>query len=482
MAMVGRQTEREAFDALLKSGRADFVALYGRRRVGKTFLVRTHVQPRASFYVEITGQRKAKLGVQLLHATESLSAALGVGLPPLESWDQAFRRLTEALEERRDQGPSVVFLDELPWLASRRSGVLEALDYWWNARWSRIPNLTLVACGSAASWMVDKLIQARGGLHNRVTRPMLLRPFSLLETRAFLRSRGSTLGLQSTAKLYMALGGVPFYLNAVRPEHSADQAIDRLCFSPDGILRGEFERLFTSLFEKGEEYERLVRAIASKRSGLSRAEILERTGMTSGGGLARRLRGLEDAGFIARQVSWGRRRREAIYRVVDPFVFFHLKWMEDAPVGLFIQPGYWHSRAATPGWTSWTGFAFETLCMQHVAKVKHALGLAAVPAEAASWRFIPGRGSSSQGAQVDLLFDRADGVVTLCELKFCNEVFALDKATARALMKKMWVFEERTGTRKDVQVAMVTTHGIRPTVWSEGLVSHSITLEDLFGE
>lgn len=480
--ILGREPEKRLLRAAVASDRAEFIALYGRRRIGKTFLVRNFVRPLADVWMEVVGQRDASSEVQREHFRESLAAAFGRPFDPLPSWDGAFRALVEAIEASDPARKVVVFLDELPWLASPRSGVLQALDYWWNARLSRCHNLTLIACGSAAGWMVDKLIAARGGLHNRVTRQIVLRPFTLPETRHFLRAKGSRMGLASVARLYMAVGGVPYYLDHVQPQHSADQAIQDLCFSRDGVLRQEFSRLFRSLFDDGESYEQVVRAVADRRTGVLRSELLESLKVSSGGGLAKKLQALEDAGFVAQVTPWDHRRRNVAYRIVDPYVFFYLTWMERGPRGLFDQPAWWLAQAHTPACHAWAGFAFETLCLQHAAHVQRALGLGDVAAEVGAWRFVPSRATHRErGAQVDLLFDRADGVITLCEIKHSDEVFTVDKALARELIAKVDVFTSVTRTRKDVQLALITTHGLKRNVWSEDLVVQDVGLEELFG-
>ena len=482
--IVGRAPEQRLLGEILDSPRAELVAVYGRRRVGKTFLVRQFVAPRVATYVEATGQRDASTKVQLHHFGESLATAFGRPFDPLGSWDEAFGVLTRALEAEPPDRPAVVFLDELPWLARRRSGVLQALDFWWNSRLSRLPRVKLIVCGSAAGWMVDKVVRARGGLHNRITRQIVLLPFTVPETRDFLRARGSRMGLAQVVELYMAVGGIPYYLEHVAPRHSAAQAIQALCFDRSGILRDEFQRLFTSLFEAGLEHERIVRTIAGRREGILRSELVAALGTASGGGLAKKLRSLEDAGFIARVTPWGHKKRNLAVRVVDPFVFFHLRWIEGSPRGVFDDAvaGHWLDQIRTPAYRSWAGFAFETLCMQHAGAIKEALGLGGVAAEVGAWRYVPPAGSRhTRGAQVDLLFDRADGVITLCEIKHGQEPFTVDKAYARELRDKIEIFERVTRTRKDVQLALVTTHGLRRNIWSEDLVDQDVSLEQVFG-
>lgn len=482
--LVGRTVERGVLDEALSSARAELVALYGRRRVGKTFLVREHVQPQVDVYFEVVGHRDAVIDVQLHHVGESLRRAFGTERVDPRSWVEAFAALCDEVEARPDQRIAL-FFDELPWLATRRSGLLSALDHAWNARLSRCPHLTVLVSGSAASWVVSNLIQARGGLHNRVTRQLPLKPFTFPEACELLRSRRCSMNQHQALALYMAIGGVPWYLEQVRPGQSAAQAIDALCFGAQSPLRGEFGRLFRALFADGEVHERVVRAIASRRSGMSRGELVEQLDLSSGGSLSRKLTDLEHAGFIARVTPYDRRRREAWYRIDDPFVYLHLRWIEQAPRGVFESASthWWLEQVGTPAWYAWAGHQFEMVCMRHAAWVKRALGLEGVAARVGSWAWRPPRGSrDARGAQIDLLFDRVDGIVTLCELKHTDDVFSVSKAYARDLAHKVSVFEARSGTRKQVELALVTTHGLRRNIWSEDLVTHAISVTDLFPE
>lgn len=479
----GRAREQLHLRRVLDSPRAEFVAIYGRRRIGKTYLVRNVMAPSAEIYFEIVGHKGAPMATQLFHFMQSLQRAFGGTPPTPKSWDGAFGALVEQLERHRAARSIVLFFDELPWLATRRSGLLQALDYHWNARISQLANVRLIACGSAASWIIDKLIGARGGLHNRITRQIALQPFTLPEMRTFLADLGSSMGLHQALTLYMAVGGVPLYLEQVDPAHSAIQAIDALCFAPQGLLREEFGRLFSSLFSDGPLYEKIVRVIASKRSGVLRSALVEALGKQSGGTLNQRLLDLEQAGFIARITPYNQQKRDMAFRIVDPYVFFYLKWIDSAPAGIFADRGseHWLSQVGTPAWHAWSGYAFETLCMQHAGLIKTALGIDGIASQVGSWHYFPAPGQrESRGAQIDLLFDRADGVVTLCELKHTDRAFVVTKAYARQLAHKIRVFETQTRTRKDVQLALITTHGLRRNIWTEELVTQDLAAADIF--
>jgi len=486
--IVGRVAEIESLQSVWDSPSSELVAVYGRRRVGKTHLVREFFEPRADVYLSVIGQKDASLATQLHHFKEALERALygGAPLPRLRSWDQALGLLSDALESRLARRPddrTVVFLDELPWLASRRSGLLQALDHHWNARLSRFPGLRLIVCGSAASWMLEKLIHAKGGLHNRITRRMLLRPFSLGEAQDFLASQGMRFGRAQVLEAYLAVGGIPHYLRLFRKGRSAAQNIGTVCFDRGGPLHDEFERLFTSLFSDAEAHEELVRAIAARREGVTRNELIERTSVSSGGRLRARLRELEEAGFIASLTPYRRKRQLTTYRLIDEYVWFYLKWIERAPRGILAEGGadYWLAKSCTPSHRAWSGYAFEGLCLKHAQQIKRALGITAIASEVGTWRHVAAKGQArAQGAQIDLLFDREDGVINLCEVKYAAKRFEINKAYAAELRRKMAVFAKQTRTTKQLLLTLVAPHGVKKNAYSDELVDSVVTIDDLF--
>jgi len=436
----------------------------------------------------VTGEKDAPIGRQLHHFGLELSRRFygGAPLPRMTSWDGALGLLCDALErwlEGHPSGPVVIFLDELPWLATPKSRLVQALDHYWNTRLSRLQQVLLVVCGSAASWMLDHLVQAKGGLHNRITRRIRLEPFTLSETREFLAARGAQFSEHQAMELYLALGGVPYYLMQVEPGLSAAQNIAAICFSRDGILTDEFGRLFSSLFTNAAENERILRAIARKREGLLRNELLQALRISSGGHVGRRLRELEESGFITANTPYGNARKGTTYRLIDEYCWFYLKWIEPAPQRILRDDtlGYWTLKSRTPGYRAWAGYAFEGVCFKHAGQIREALGLSGIATESGTWRYVPPKNARAErGAQVDLLFDRADGIVTLCELKYRSQAFAADRAFADAVKRKMEVFRRHTRSRKDLMVALVTPHGLKPNAWSEDLVQQVVTAADLF--
>ena len=480
--IIGRQKEKAVLELASKSSDPEFIAIYGRRRVGKTHLVREFFGNAICF--ELIGKHGATLGEQLDNFAQALGKSIGMGIQPQRpsSWSEAFRQLEQFLESpvrKKKKHKRIVFLDELPWLNTPRSSFLSGLDHFWNSWGSRQNNFILVICGSAASWMIQNIVRATGGLHNRLTRQIRLLPFTLRETETFLESRGVNLTRTQIAALYMAMGGIPHYLMQTEPGLSAAQIIDKVCFSSLGLLREEFDKLYSSLFDESEQHQKIVRALAAKRQGLTRNEILRSIGLQSGGSASRRLEELEESGFIQTQIPFGKKANDALYRLSDEYSLFYLDWI--SKLGKRSPgDGYWLSQQNSPRRRSWAGYAFESLCIKHAQRLKTALGIANVLTTHAPWRYQSSADSDIPGAQIDLLIDRRDDTINVCEMKFCEAEFTIDKKYAMALKRKLDVFRRITGTRKSVFLTMVTTFGIVNNAYAKELVANSLTLEDLY--
>lgn len=480
--IIGRHEEKEALHRLWNSEKPELLALYGRRRVGKTFLIREYFQE-AEIYFELTGQQDAPLAEQL----RNFAVAFGETflerreLATPVSWREALRTLADEIDRRSSRGRVVVFFDELPWLASRRSGFLAALDHFWNAWASKKRNLLVVVCGSAASWMIRELLHHKGGLHNRVTARIRLLPFALAETEEYLASRGVHLDRTQILELYMAVGGIPHYLSQVERGVSAAQSIDRICFTKDGFLSDEYDRLYHSLFEHAERHMAVIQALARKRAGLSRGEILRAAELGTGGTATKVLRSLEESGFVASTVPFGKKANESRYRLADEYSLFYLTWIQRAPRSAFgpRPSGYWLQQRARPAWRSWAGHAFEALCLKHVQQIKQGLGINGISTMDSGWYCRPGD-EKEKGTQIDLLIDRSDNCISLCEMKFADAEFVINKAYADALRSRRDTFRNRTRTRKTLFLVMVTTHGTSENRYCAELVDQQLTMDTLF--
>jgi uncharacterized protein len=476
--LIGRAREQAVLREALESADAELVAVYGRRRIGKTFLVRQFFGTSIAF--ELTGTHEGTLPAQLEAFATALGRAVGsrVALARPQTWGDAFRSLEAHLVSlpRKKRQKYVVFLDELPWLATRRSGFLAAFEHFWNGWASAQPWLVIVICGSSASWMLSHVVKERGGLHNRVTRRLRLQALSLAESEEYLRARHVDLGRYQILELTMAFGGVPHYLNQAKPGQSAAQCIDRACFSPDGLLHDEFRNLYAALFERADRHEAVVRALARGRGGLDRHQTLGAAKMVSGGTATRVIDELVESGFLTSSAPLWHKQRDALYRLADEYSLFYLSWIE-AQRGL--AEGTWLKKRASPRFRSWSGLAFENICLRHVPAIKRALGIGAVETEDAPWIHRPSD-PEDQGVQIDLVIDRADQSINLCEMKFAESEFVLDKAYARELDRKREVFRRVTGTRKAVFLTLVTTYGLRQSEHAQRLGLEVVTMDALF--
>lgn len=480
--IIGRKNETGILTKALHSPDPEFIAVYGRRRVGKTFLIREFFEDMICF--EMVGAHQALLKEQLNNFALSLKNAIGMGILPQApaTWFEAFSMLEQFLESsnlNQKKGKRVVFIDELPWFNTPKSGFLPALDHFWNGYGSKQSNLILVVCGSAASWMIQKIVHSKGGLHNRLTRQIRLLPFTLQETEQFLQSRGISLSRYQIISLYMAMGGVPFYLMQAEPGLSSAQILDNICFSKDGVLRNEFEKLFTSLFVQSELHTRIVDVLQQKRSGMSRNTLLAAAKIPSGGTASLLLKELEESGFISSAIPFGKKSNDAIYRISDEFTLFYFDWIK--PLGKRdAGTGYWMPQQNDPKNRAWAGYTFEGICLKHIQQIKNALGIGMVETFHGPWYYSPPKNSPDQGAQIDLLIDRKDASVNLCEMKFSESDFTVDAGYAKKLRQKKDVFQNVTKTRKTIFITMITTFGIIENSHSRDIISNELTMEHLF--
>ncbi|HEX4044521.1 MAG TPA: ATP-binding protein [Gammaproteobacteria bacterium] len=483
--IIGRKRERKTLEEVYSSNLAEFIAVYGRRRVGKTYLLRNFFQEKAAaIYFQTTGIYKGTLSQQLARFMHELGETFyqGASLKMPANWMEAFDELTRAIS-RIPQGQKIIlFFDELPWMATKKSGFIATLEYFWNRYWVNDNRIKLIACGSAAAWIIKKIIKNRGGLHNRVTRKINLLPFNLYETSLYLKYLGYSCSIEQITKLYMVTGGVPFYLKNINKKHSIDVNIDNLFFHPTGIFFDEFEEIFYSLFEQAEQYLEIVTLMAAHKDGVPRNFIDKKNKLTGKGGrLTQRLEDLEHAGFISSYVPFEHKKIGIIYRISDEYCYFYLKWIAPIKNKLKQNPAakYWKSKINTPEYFNWLGYVFENICYKHISQIKYALSIEE-ESLASPWRYMPRKGSEEQGAQIDLVFDRQDSAITLCEIKYTEQPFAIDKQYAEKLKRKMLVFDKITRTHKQLFMVMIAAAGLKKTMYSEDLISNVVKLDDLF--
>lgn len=477
--IVGREAEIKRLNSVFSSKEAELVVLYGRRRIGKTYLIRKFFEEKNCVFFQTTGLQKGTMKKQLVHFSESLSETFtkGIAIKPPTSWEEAFKTLSQFIENPSSKRKFVIFLDELPWMATKRSGLLEALDYYWNRYWSVNCNIIVIVCGSSASWLINNIIYNKGGLHNRCTCEIKLDPFNLFETNTYLRSRGIKLKKTHVLDLYMALGGIPYYLKYVDPGLTATENIQRILFDKKAPLKDEFKKLFNSLFTEADVYIELIKLIAKKKQGVSRSELESSSMFSRGGGrLTERLNQLVQTSFIESYIPWNKEKGE-FYKIIDEFSLFYIYWLS-LITNKGYSPEYWLKQVNKPIYPVWAGYAFEAACHKHIPQILAALNIKT--AETISgWR-LASRKNEENGAQIDLLIIRSDDAINLCEIKYTDSPFAVDKSYAEKLNKKISIFKKATKTRKQIFLTMISANGLKQTIYSEDMVNGLVTLKDLF--
>jgi len=470
MSLIGRKKEVEILDNALHSLHSELIVVYGRRRVGKTFLIRETYKKHIQF--EFSGMYKASNREQLKIFQHALFDFSNQKLRAPSNWLEAFQQLKAYCETLKGEKKKVIFIDEFPWLDNNKSSFMKAFDNFWNSYVTKRNDIVVVICGSAAAYMINKIIRNKGGLHNRLTEKIRLEPFTLKETEMLLKKNRVKLTRYDILNLYMAMGGIPHYLEKVKVGESAAQAIDRLCFEKDGFLRNEFKDVFASLFDQVDNHETIIRILANVRKGLSRNMILKKGNFPSGGNLTRTLHELEESGFIEQYAPY-KGNNNALYRLKDEYCNFYIKYIEKNKPS---KTGVWNKLQDQASFKAWAGFTFETICLKHIEQIKEGLKITGIYSTSGNWL----EKNSENGAQIDLLIDRDDNVINLCEIKFHDSLFTLNKKQAFDLMNKMAVFRESTKTKKSIFLTFISVYGINENEYSRQLIQNSLTLEDLF--
>ena len=470
--IIARSEEIRRLNRCLNETDAQLVILYGRRRIGKTFLINEFFDGRFDF--KMTGAWQASREVQLRNFMEELSAHLKRPVETPSDWISAFRMLREYLSDLPPDEKHVVFFDELPWLDTPQSGFLPAFEHFWNDYGCAVHNLVFVVCGSATSWMIENIAENKGGLFNRQTCSIFLRPFTLRETEAYLASRGIQWSRYDIAECYMILGGIPFYLSLLTGEKTLNENIDMLFFRKRAELWNEFSHLYRTLFSNSEKYIRIVEALTAKRMGLTRSEIAEKAGIAENGALSKMLSDLVHSDFVRAYSFFGKKRGQTLYQLCDYYTWFYFRFLRDDHGR---DEHFWSHTYGSPAKYAWAGLTFEQVCKDHIPQIKRKLGILGVLAEESSW-FVR-ESEEHSGAQIDLLIDRSDHVINLCEIKFSTQEYAIDKDYDRNLRNKIHAFLSATKTKKTIQTTMITTYGLRQNQYSN-LINSQVTLDDLF--
>ena len=453
MNLIARSKECLLLESALQKPESQFIAVYGRRRVGKTWLVREVFANR--FFFTHTGYYGLSKEEQLTGFLKSLKkAGLRSECKSLTSWMDAFD-LLESLIEQSPSGKKILFIDELSWMDTARCDLVPAMEHFWNAFASARKDIVLIICSSATSWVIDHVFHNKGGLHNRLTLSIHLQPFTLSEVEEYVHSLGARLSRMQIIEGYMALGGIPYYWSHIEKGMSIEQYIDYLFFRKGAILKDEYTYLFNSLFHNPEAYEKIIHALAQKRKGLTRNQLLSATGMTSAGGASKKLKELENCDFIRSFTSYGE-RKENLYQLTDPFILFYYHFIEHRS----LDPQFWMHQSNTPKTNTWKGLAFELVCLLHTQEIKNRLGIGSVLTEVFSFSVQPDPEAGIHGSQIDLVIKRADRVTNLIEVKYSQDEYLVSRALDDAMRRKRSDFLRITGTRNAIHLTIIAPYGI----------------------
>lgn len=475
--IIGREKEIALLDKAMTSERAEFLAIYGRRRVGKTFLIYEHLKDEIVFSVSGVFERPMKVQLgnffsEYIRYTDGKQQTT-----PPKNWSEAFSYLTDYLYKLGTASSQkvVVFIDEMPWLDTPRSGFVSALEYFWNQHGSKMNHLVLIACGSTASWMKKKLLKSKQGLYNRITRRIQLEPFNLKQTATFCQEKRLKFSQYQIVQLYMVMGGIPFYLNELSNGKSVAQLVNEICFSKTGLLADEYEQLYYSLFKDATNHVAIVEALANNPYGLVRQQLIKKSKLPEGGTFSRALDELVESGFILKYQPFQKKQKDRVYRLIDMYSLFYLRFIRGNVSGL---ANAWQALSNDSKYLAWCGYAYENICLLHIAQILKKLGLSGTFTQVSSWYH---KGNDEiPGAQIDILIDRKDGVINLCEAKFTNKEFLIAKDYVAKLRRKRAVFEQVTKTKKSVVTTLITTYpAIQNTHYLDEIYSE-VLLEDLF--
>ena len=479
--IIGREQEIEKLENYISSRKSEFIAIYGRRRVGKTFLVKELFENRFAF--RVTGKDNVTTKEQLASFSFALNDQLGIEAD-VTNWPEAFRLLQKALEKMPD-GTKIIFFDELPWFDTYASNFISALEHFWNDWAFYRSDIKLIACGSATTWMLNQVINSRGGLHNRITHNILLSPFKLHEVEEYFKSQGFYYERPEIIECYMAMGGVAYYLSLFETNKSVAQNIQQLCFTRGGELTEEFERLFNSLFKKADNHLAIVTALKNKGKGMTRLDLRDATGLANNGRFSQILKELEQCDFIRSYTPFGKSKKDMMYQLIDPFCLFYFKFMHNK--GAFLD-NHWVKMQTTAEYESWCGHAFEIVCLHHINEIVKALGIDGCINTPCSWSYRPttkvladeeADEDLKHGTQIDLLIDRSDRSISICEMKYCNGEYEISKAYDAHLAHRLKVFKKVTKTTKTLIPTFVTPHGLYNNMYARK-INRQVTGNDLF--
>lgn len=471
--MIGREKEREILESVVRDDKSHFIAVYGRRRIGKTFLIREAYGYRFTF--QHAGLSEGSMGEQLLAFEGSLKESGHIVQNHLKNWIEAFEELKDLIRASSEK-KKVIFIDELSWMDTTNSRLLTALEQFWNGWASARRDIVLITCTSATHWMLSHIVHNKGGLYHRLTEQFALHAFSLSECEQYIQSENIAWNRSQILQYYMVFGGVPFYWTFLKKGESPQQAIDRILFAEDAPLKDEFQYLYASIFKNPRVHLQIIQTLAQKKVGMTREELITISGIINSGDLTVKLEELENCGFIRKYTAFGMKKKNAMYQLIDCFTLFYYRFLADEPT----DEHFWINQINTPTVNTWLGLSFERVCLLHIDRIKQKLGISGIHTDINSWFCKKDPENGIFGSQIDLLIVRADRIINLCEMKYSEYEFTVTEKTDKDIRKKIADLTRVTGTRNAIHPILITPSGIVDNSYA-GNIQAVITMEDLFG-
>lgn len=470
--LIGRKKEINLLHEIQNDDSSHFLAIYGRRRVGKTFLIREAFDYRFAF--QHAGLSEGGMKGQIFAFVSSLKDAGYELKKQPKNWLEAFEYLKDLIRKSSEK-KKIIFIDELSWMDTPKCDLMVALENFWNGFASARKDIVLIVCASATSWMLSKVVHNKGGLYNRLTEQIHLRTFCLGECEEYVKNSGLAFNRNQILQYYMIFGGVPYYWGFLKKGLSLSQNIDRILFEKDAPLRDEFKYLYASVFKKPENYVKIIEALGTKKVGMTREEIINAAKISNSGDLTTKLEELESCGFIRKYYAFGMKKKNAIYQLMDCFTLFYFKFLKSQPT----DEHFWTNQINTPLVNTWMGLAFERVCMEHIEQIKVKLGISGVLTEVNSWYCKADLDNGVFGSQIDMLIVRKDQVINLCEMKYSQSEYTITEKVDRNIRNKISDLITISGTKYAIYPTIITTYGLVENSYSQEVQS-VVTMDDLF--
>lgn len=472
--ILGREKELAILKEAALDNRSRFIAVYGRRRIGKTFLIREAFGYRFTF--QHAGLSKGGIREQIFAFESSIRDAGGTFSEKSKNWLEAFEDLKELIRTSREDR-KIIFIDELSWMDTQNSDLIVALENFWNGWASARKDIVLIVSASATSWMLNKVIHNKGGLYNRLTDRIGLDTFTLAECERYVKASHINLNRDQILQFYMIFGGVPYYWTFLQKGLSIPQNVDQILFDKDAPLKDEFEHLYSSIFRYPDTYIRIIKALGHKKVGMTREELISVSGIPNSGNLSKKLEELESCGFIRKYTCYGKKSKDTVYQLIDNFTLFYYQFVEKG----VTDPHFWSSQVNTSKINSWMGLAYERIVLRHISQIKKKLGISGIHSEEFSWYAAPDKEKGLPGVQIDLLIARKDRVINLCEAKYSQSEYLMTKKDDENIRRKIAVFTETTGTKDAIFPILITNIGVIDNSYAMNLQSVIIS-DDLFAD